>query len=72
MVSNNIEPSHYVDMVISPLEYIEANNIFSWSIANAIKYISRHRMKNGIEDLKKAVWYINHEIELLEKETNVR
>lgn len=30
---------------------------------NAIKYLFRWKKKNGIEDLKKAQWYINHLIE---------
>lgn len=65
---NPIEPSHYTDLAISPLEYIEANQEeFDWSIANVIKYVSRYKRKNGIEDLKKAQWYLNHQIALEEK-----
>jgi len=67
-MSSAIEPKHYTEMKISPLEYIEANgNEFTWSIANVIKYVSRYKRKNGLEDLKKARWYLNHEIENLEK-----
>lgn len=66
-MSNPIEPSHYTNLKISPLEYIEANQgEFDWSIANVIKYISRYKRKNGIEDLKKARWYLDHQIELEE------
>ena len=65
--NNPIEPNHYTEMKISPLEYIEANQgDFTWCIANVIKYVSRHKRKNGIEDLKKAQWYLNHEINNLE------
>lgn len=35
--------------------------------ANAIKYLWRWKRKNGVEDLKKAVWYIQHLID--EKES---
>ena len=63
---NPVEPSHYTKMKISPLEYIEANDCFTWSIANVIKYVSRYENKNGIEDLKKARWYLDHQIKLLE------
>lgn len=60
---NPIEPSHYIDLAISPLEYIQANEPeFSWCIANVIKYVSRYKRKNGIEDLKKAQWYLNYQI----------
>lgn len=43
--------------------------------ANVIKYVWRYEQKNGIEDLKKAQWYLNKLIELetkdLEKETQL-
>ena len=65
-MNDPISPNHYKNMIISPLEYIEANNI-SWSIGNVIKYISRYKNKNGLEDLKKAKWYLDHEIKKLEK-----
>jgi len=62
-MNNNIEPPHYTELKISPLEYIEANNgEFSWSISNVIKYVSRHKRKNGLEDLLKAKWYLENEI----------
>ena len=62
-----ISPSHYKDLGISPLEYIEANKHLTWSLSNAIKYISRAGLKPGnsrLQDLEKAQWYLNHEIEL--------
>ena len=34
---------------------------------NAIKYVWRHNDKNGIEDLKKAIWYINKLIKSRQK-----
>lgn len=36
-------------------------------ILNAFKYVWRNEKKNGIEDIKKAVWYLNKYIELEEK-----
>lgn len=66
-MNNAIEPKHYTDLKISPLEYIMANeNEFNWCIANVIKYVSRYKRKNGLEDLKKAQWYLNHQIKLME------
>lgn len=53
---------HYKDMAIQPSEFITKNNI-PWYEANAIKYLCRHRSKNGIEDLKKAIHYIELLIE---------
>lgn len=67
LTNPNIEPAHYTDLAISPLEYIEANQaVMPWAIANVIKYVSRYQSKNGIEDLTKAAWYLNHQIELEE------
>lgn len=66
-MSNPIEPNHYTDLKISPLEYIEANEgEFTWCISNVIKYVSRYKRKNGIEDLRKAKWYLEHQIAQLE------
>lgn len=66
-----IEPKHYTDMKISPLEFIKANQeVLTWCTSNVIKYVGRHQRKNGLEDLKKAQWYLNHEIERLENESN--
>jgi hypothetical protein len=45
-------------MKISPLAYIKANNL-GWNVGNVIKYISRYQGKNGLEDLKKARWYLD-------------
>jgi hypothetical protein len=64
---NPIEPSHYTEMPMSPLEYITINEgEFTWCIANVIKYASRYKRKNGLEDLKKARWYLEFQIKLEE------
>lgn len=64
-MENKIEPKHYTDLAISPLEYISANEgEFTWCIANVIKYVSRYKRKNGIEDLFKSHWYLTHQIKL--------
>ena len=49
--------SHYKDMLIQPVEFIVKNNI-SFLEANVIKYVCRHRNKNGIQDLDKAIHYL--------------
>jgi hypothetical protein len=65
---NPIEPAHYTEMKISPLEYITANEgEFTWCISNVIKYVSRYRRKNGLEDLKKARWYLDYQIKMMEE-----
>lgn len=61
-------PSHYTYGNIECIDYIEDKG-FDFCLGNAIKYITRagHK-KDAIEDLKKAVFYINREIAQLEKE----
>lgn len=63
-------PTHYetgkfecIDVMIET-QGIEAVKHFC--ICNAFKYIYRHGNKNGIEDIKKAIWYLNKYIELEE------
>ncbi len=56
--------SHYKKMAIQPIDFIYFNEI-PFIEGNIIKYILRHKKKNGLEDLKKAKHYL--EI-LIEKE----
>lgn len=56
--STQIGGNHYKNYKIQPTEFIHANNI-PFIEGNIIKYIVRHRSKNGIEDLKKARHYID-------------
>lgn len=52
--SEQIGGSHYKDMPIQPLEYIMANGI-PFAEGNVIKYVSRWRKKNGLQDLEKSL-----------------
>jgi hypothetical protein len=60
------KPKHY-NSHPSKIECIQITEHMSFTIGNAIKYLWRADLKNGIEDLKKAVWYINREISKREK-----
>lgn len=42
-------------------------NVQAFCICNAIKYLFRHMRKNGLEDVKKARWYLDKFIELEEQ-----
>jgi hypothetical protein len=55
--------THYKQMAIQPVQYIHANGL-GYCEANIVKYVSRWRDKNGIEDLLKARHYIDLLIEL--------
>ena len=58
--------SHYSEMTIEPIVYITKNNI-PYREGNVIKYISRYKNKNGLEDLKKAQHYVQMLIDDYEK-----
>lgn len=65
-------PGHYggENNVYESIKVIDAWDL-GFSLGNAVKYISRAGKKNPekeIEDLNKAVWYIQHHIETLRKE----
>ena len=48
---------HYKTMKIQPVEFIVENKL-SYLEGNVVKYVSRHRKKNGAEDIKKAIHYL--------------
>lgn len=52
---------HYKKAAMQPIEYIQANGL-TFCEGNAVKYITRHRMKGGKADLEKAIHYLQLEI----------
>ena len=59
---NDPSPRHYNQAEIECIEAIEAatDGGFEFYLqGNIIKYIWRYRYKNGVEDLKKAKWYLD-------------
>jgi hypothetical protein len=61
--NTQVNGTHYKDLAIQPVEYIIKNNL-GYLEGNVIKYISRHRKKGGINDLRKARHYIDMLIEV--------
>lgn len=55
--------SHYKSYKIQPIEFIHLNEI-PFCEANVIKYVCRHKTKNGKQDLEKAKHYLDLLIEL--------
>lgn len=49
--------AHYKSMAIQPVEFIDRNKI-PYLEGNAIKYICRHAEKNGVQDIDKAIHYL--------------
>lgn len=61
-------PPHYTAGGIETIDYIEAKDL-NYHLGNVVKYVSRAGMKgNALEDLKKAKWYLEREINNREKE----
>ena len=67
-------PSHYTSGVIEVIDYIEDQEL-GYHLGNVVKYICRAGKKDPdkeIEDLKKARWYLDRYIRLLESKTDKR
>lgn len=61
-------PAHYTDGKIEVIDFIEDKGL-GFCLGNAVKYISRAGKKDAtktVEDLKKAAWYLNREIQTRE------
>lgn len=65
MTKDNVNsPSHYTQAGIECIDAITAavsgkTGIEAVCVANVIKYLWRYELKNGVEDVKKAQWYLN-------------
>jgi hypothetical protein len=55
--------NHYKDKAIQPIVYIHANNL-GFCEGNVVKYITRHKDKNGAEDIRKVIHYCELLLEL--------
>lgn len=71
MIDNVNHPSHYTQGGIECIDALKAATIGKTGIeavcvANVIKYLWRYEEKNGLEDVKKAQWYIKRLIQELE------
>lgn len=70
-MSDNVNhPSHYetgkFECIEVMTEALGVDAVKNFCICNAFKYIYRCSRKNGLEDVKKANWYLNKYIELSE------
>lgn len=59
--SGNLETIQVIEEFVKDLKGIEASDT-----ANILKYACRWKRKNGVEDLKKLVWYAKHLINYIE------
>lgn len=64
-------PAHYtggsIECIDAMAETQGVEAVKNFCICNAFKYLWRHGKKNGVEDVKKAAWYLNKFSELEEK-----
>lgn len=70
MTDNVNHPAHYetgkFECIEVMLETQGVESVLNFCQCNAFKYLYRAKRKNGLEDMKKAVWYLNKYIELKE------
>lgn len=66
-------PPHYTKGKYETIEVIEDMKL-GYHLGNAVKYISRagYKTDDPVTDLKKAVWYLNRKIQVLESEEEVK
>lgn len=69
-LNKQVSGNHYTKCSIQPIEYIHANNM-PFIEGNIVKYITRWRDKNGVDDLRKVIHYVELLIELEAKAGNV-
>lgn len=64
-------PTHYTSTKIETIEIIRdklsAEAFEGFCIGNVLKYVTRYKLKNGLEDLKKARWYLDKIISVQEE-----
>lgn len=74
-ISNDVDmvlhPPHYesgkFECIDVMLETQGEDSVKAFCLCNAFKYLYRHNGKNGLEDIKKAKWYIDKYIKLSEE-----
>lgn len=71
-------PEHYTSGGVETIDFIEAKEL-GFNLGNVVKYVSRcgHKKSKGmtadakaLQDLKKAMWYLEREISLREAKQN--
>ena len=62
-LDKQVSGNHYKDKGIQPIVYIHANDL-GFCEGNVIKYVTRHKEKNGAADICKAIHYLELLLEL--------
>lgn len=56
-LDKQVSGNHYKGLKIQPIEYIHANGL-DYLQGNVVKYVTRHKSKNGAADIQKAIHYL--------------
>lgn len=70
-VCDATNPSHYNRRKIEPWDYVMANGL-DYFEGNVVKYVTRWKEKGGVEDLKKAIKYLERMIKEYDKQNTAR
>lgn len=75
-MADAINPSHYKQGKVECIDALESATVHKTGLeavctANVIKYLWRCEAKNGLEDVRKAQWYINKLIDYLEHKDEI-
>lgn len=62
-LQSQVGGAHYKDFAIQPVEFCQRNGL-NYCEACAIKYLMRHRAKNGRQDIEKAIHYLQLLLEI--------
>lgn len=69
-------PDYYANKQIEVIDYIKdtltEEEYIGFCIGNVIKYISRWRKKGGVNDLKKALYYLNNAVKISKTDKHLR
>ena len=74
---DNINPRHYNQGKVECIDALESATVDKKGIeavctANVIKYLWRYESKNGVEDIKKAKWYLNKLLSHLDDKIDIK
>ena len=62
-LDTQVAGNHYRNLAIQPVEFIVKNKI-PFIEGNVIKYVVRHRAKNGAQDIRKAIHFLELLLEM--------
>lgn len=75
-MADAINPSHYRQGKVECIDALESATVNKTGleavcVANVIKYLWRYEAKNGLEDIRKAQWYLAKLIDYLEHKDKI-